>query len=186
MKKKFLAALATGFFLVGMVGLAQALTINNGTTEVGDKDILLFSTALGNSGEATELEWVQDVLNDTTIVMTDKYDTNEGAGWVAVDNKTGYFAHQLYTDPAWFLIKTGNLQVTDNDTFLFQNNSLAGYGVVELLDMGFAMKDIINVSKISHVGEFNGTTPVPEPATMVLLGAGLFGLIGVTRRRKKK
>lgn len=30
-----------------------------------------------------------------------------------------------------------------------------------------------------------GMTPIPEPSTMLLLGAGLVGLVGITKKIKK-
>ena len=39
---------------------------------------------------------------------------------------------------------------------------------------------------LSHISYFSGPTPIPEPATLLLLGSGLIGLAGYARKKLKK
>ncbi|MEN8258757.1 MAG: PEP-CTERM sorting domain-containing protein [Thermodesulfobacteriota bacterium] len=178
MKKKILAGLATGALLIGMAGVAQALSL---TDVGGNVDDLFAQTILADSGDATELAWVNSVLGGG-YTLTAKYDTPDGAGWTGIEGLAGVFAHTLLDQPSYFLIKTGTNSGNPNTHFLFDNLASIDWAVIDLGVMGFT--DIENIEKISHIGEFDGGNEVPEPTTMLLMGAGLAGLTAARRKKK--
>ena len=179
MKKTFLISLLLFLF----ASSAWSLTIQDGQIEVGGVDTLLASKSLINSGDKTELAWVQGVLSEkfgvTDVTLDAKYDAMT---WFET-NQTNTYAIDFSTyNPEYFLIKigTGGLR-SPIDHFLFQNTPELAWGVVNLADLG--IMEIIGLDRISHVT--GGTAPVPEPGTMLLLGSGLLGLAGFRKRIKE-
>src|SRR4030042_4303091 len=106
MKRHLLAT----FVLCGLLAFASpgwSLTINSGAINVGSQDPLHSpngSALLADSGDQTEINWVNTVLGTSfTIPDMTKYDFVGPA--TAVDGNLGIVAFGLADEPSWVFIK---------------------------------------------------------------------------------
>ncbi|WP_246014596.1 PEP-CTERM sorting domain-containing protein [Geomonas oryzae] len=174
MKKQLLAAIVFGLFSIASTGWSYMLVSDS--TNVGAQDTLLQAAKLKNSGEATELAWVQTFFPDTDFIL--KQDGLTGTEWQKV-NYGDLWALPLLSDADYFLVKTGNTGTFTH--YLFKNLDELSWAVISLADVNIT--SVVGVQKISHVSEYGGA-PVPEPGTFLLLGTGLLGLAIYGKRRR--
>ena len=160
-----------------------SLTIGNPGVEIGGVDLLIASAVLSDSSDQGEVNWVNSVLK-TSFVKTDmeKNDVTESM-WVVTNQDSSVYAMKFFSssNPEYFFIKVG---AGENDLrqythHLYTNFESFQYAVVDLDQAGYEIK---NIGKFSHIGEFPGTTQAPEPLSLILLGLGLIGIVGIKRK----
>jgi len=175
--KTFLRSALTAALLLGGSSFATAIPYS----DVGTVDTFIQSAKLANSGDDFVQNWVEGVLGfEVAFNSDDKIDGY--AAWQQVTGDpvgTDLWALAFDKPYDYFVVKTGNLQVTNANTFLYQNISDMAHGVIDLNNFGGSY-DIL-VGKISHTSPYGGSTSVPEPSSLGLLAIGMLGL--ATARR---
>lgn len=172
---------------LGLIG-AHSVAFAGHIPIAGGPDSLVAWTKTGNSGNATERQFIADYLHVDASTLS--YSTVAGSGgkdgaWQRVRGDPSQFALNLgASGPGLFLIKTGaNVGVSGVsgtfNTFLFDNTVNQNWAVIDL-DSFTRRKGRVEIQMISHIG----VRSVPEPGTIGLFGLGLLG-IWLARRRHR-
>ena len=165
--KKILVTLCGILFFFGMVGGVQAVPI-----EVGEVNPGWVGTAGGRPPDNVN-GYDYNLLNEIIVAWNDFYAPPEPSLELLTDNSFDYVSGPSMT---W----------TENYQYL--SVKYAGYvdlfHVDGLTSFNWTGSQIGARQGFSHARLWNANpVPVPEPATIILIGTGLFGLVGFNRKK---
>ncbi len=187
MKKLFSVAICAA--MIGWAGSAMAITytntvdLNNITISEGIISGILYSdTASYSHATPSDFEVPYDIVNSATLTIKGKRidgsnDNVYAEGvYVGVLNSVGIFSWTKSTTTTLDIAAAFSSWPNGNglDIIIDANGFLEG--ILQLCSSTFTL-DYTNASAPVV------SSPVPEPATMLLFGTGIIGLAGIARRK---
>ena len=150
------------------VTLTRDIQVDNDWITEGtsvDSHMIFLNTPIGQGGDHDIVEWIFDGI--ILGVMSDIKGILEGASTDLLGHPDSEYPP---TQPDGSLYICRGLETETSDSYMFNDNTL-------ILNMGVLEPgDWIRVVTKSTI---------PEPGTMLLLGLGLIGLVGLRRKLKK-
>ncbi len=210
MKKKLLVGLAFGMMMTGMTGMASATLISSSfDAALSGGSVITFEGVSVGRYVSLVLDGVTFTAQDHDFSLSDMFSGNYNMTGRYLDNQdnsnngfssirfsfdslvsafgfnlgsSNYFWNLSAYDAADNLLGGRNLSPTidsnKGEFYGFAFNDGISYAILSSTDINY---DWVLIDNFTTAG---GTAPVPVPATMLLMGSGIAGLIAARRKKK--
>ncbi|PIE31960.1 hypothetical protein CSA56_16815 [candidate division KSB3 bacterium] len=174
----------SGDIFIDVNGDAQYGDINGTNGYITDKNTYGYEYVIDLDFENSKYEVVK--LTADSLTTTAYYYQNEGsspwkyAGGGTVLSSDNAITYQtgLTNDETGLLGGSHNAVTINLQAILADLGNSGAYSLISHFTMQCGNDNLM--------GKFDPTPPVPEPSTVLLIGLGLFGIAGISRKRIKK